>query len=250
MKPITVITTSRRPNYYSKFVYETERKIGKYIEQYIVFVNDSTLKQQYNLLKIEFDKVNVVFAPDNYLFKKGFDSAYNLLLSQVKTKFAWMLFDTDEVILNNNSEFERIIESDYNYIGIQTHMQRGDSTEYKYQLYDPKLVRWVGAVHENQIFNGEIKSIDIDSNAMSVKHKNAIDIDNESIKKTEDGFIIIEKHPEGSDSFNRNLLYEALTYRIVHENLYHKYRGWFVRHYEINKEVVDWYYQKALEKWG
>ncbi len=47
----------------------------------------------------------------------------------------------------------------------------------------------------------------------------------------------------------RNLLYEGLTYRIVHEHLQHRYRGWFLRHYEINKEIVNWYYNRAVEKW-
>jgi len=80
---------------------------------------------------------------------------------------------------------------------------------------------------------------------------NALDpASNEELEKTADGFIILKKTEEGTDSDLRNLLYETLTWRIVHENGRQQHRGWFLRHYEINHEVVDWYYHRAKQKYN
>lgn len=248
-KPITVISTTRRPEQYKQFLLNIERELGEFIESYLGFTNDLSTKESYKALKSEFPKLKIVYAPDNFIFKNGFDKTYNLLLNKVSTEYAWMLFDVDEVIVSDKSKFAESINGFYNYVGIPTHMQRGDSLEVKYQLYKTNLIRWEGAVHENQAFLGEVKSIDLPDTVIKVLHKNAVDTESSNLKKTDDGFIILERTTEGSDSDKRNMLYEGLTYRIVYEGLPHRYRGWFIRHYEINKEIIDWYYGRAIEKW-
>jgi hypothetical protein len=83
---------------------------------------------------------------------------------------------------------------------------------------------------------------------MKVQHRNAIDSKSQNLKKNPEGFIILEKTEEGTDSDERNLLYETLTWKIVNENGRHDNPAWFRRHYEINSQVVDWYYLRAKER--
>lgn len=250
MKKITVVTTTRRPDKYEKFVENTIKTVGKPIEGFIGFCNDIGLKPLYKKIEHENPMVKMIYAPDNYIFKNGFAKTYNMLLKQVKTELAWMLFDVDEVIIEDYDKFIEILGSFHNYYGIRTHMKRGDSWEDKFQLFDPNVIRWDGYVHENQIGMGELKSIIFPDNVIKVIHNNIVDTESANLEKTEDGFIILKKTEEGTDSDRRNLLYEGLTYRIVHENLHHKFRGWFLKHYEINKEVIDEYYKRAVQKWG
>ena len=126
-------------------------------------------------------------------------------------------------------------------------MARGDSREIKYQLYKKNIGNWVGMIHENFEFYSQPTLYDLLS--LKVYHKNALDNFSKNLKKTFDGFIILEDCDENSDSYKRNLLYESLTYRIIHENLPHKYRGYLLKHYEINKTIIDKYYQKAINLW-
>lgn len=250
MKKISIISTTRRPQKYREFVEHIEAELGEFIESYISFVNDYRLRDEYKIIESQFSKVKIIYAPDNFLFKNGFDRVYNMLLKQVKTDYAWMLFDVDKVEVKDKKKFSDALSGFYNYIGIQTHMQRGDSLEIKYQLYKPDLLRWEGAVHENQVFLGDVKQIDLSPDIISIKHLNVVDSESSKLNKTDDGFIILEKTEEGTDSDKRNLLYESLAYRIVHENLPHRYRGWFLRHYFINKRIIDWYYSRAVKLWG
>lgn len=250
MKKITIVSTTRRPDKYEQFIKNSSKVLGKYLDGFIGFCNDISLKPLYKKIEYENPKVKMIYAPDNFIFKNGFAKVYNTLLKQVNTELAWMLFDVDEIIIEDYDKFNEILGSFHNYYGIKTHMKRGDSWEYKYQLFNPKSVRWEGHVHENQVILSEIKVIDFPENVVKVIHNNIVDTESVNLKKTDDGFLILEKTTEGSDSDQRNLLYEALTYRIIHENLFHKYRGWFVRHYEINKEIVDWYYERAKKLWG
>lgn len=249
MKKITIVSTTRRPEKYEKFIENTLKVVGKPIEGFIGFCNDKELVPAYKEINKKYPNLKMIYAPDNFIFKNGFAKVYNMLLKQVKTELAWMLFDVDEIVIEDYDLFIEILGSFHNYYGIKTHMKRGDSWELKYQLFDPTIIRWEGHVHENQMGIEELKTINFPDKATKVIHNNIVDTESSNLKKTDDGFLILEKTTEGSDSDKRNLLYEGLTYRIVHENLQHKFRGWFLRHYQINKEIIDWYYERAKEIW-
>lgn len=218
------------------------------IDNYICFVNNPNVLNEYKDIKKKFDKVKVIIGEPNFIYKKGFDGVYNMLQKLNKSKFNLILFDSDEVIINK----EKLI-SDLNknidVYGFPVYMERGDSQEIKYQLYkNDNLLSWFGAVHENQKFNRQPTILEIDS--INVKHKNAMDKFSKEIKKNSNGMIILEKAEKNSDSYNRDILYETLTWRIVNENLPHQNRNWFLKHYEINKDVIDYYAKEANEKFN
>jgi len=279
---ITIVSMSRRPDLYRDFVKQAESKMGSLIDNYLVFVNDPNFLPFYKNLEASSSKVKVYSAPEDFVYKHGHDKVYNFLESKVQSTFILKLFDTDEIVVNSKLLEEEIKKTNLDIYGMKTWMQRGDVWEVKYQLYRKGVLRWSGLVHENQesptgrpmmfwpgppeitkstepslsgkpdsihlvpddgkspiwIFQGALENL-------KILHHNALDTFSSNLKKTDDGFIILEKTPEGTDSDRRNLLYESLAWRIVNEDLPHSAKGWFQRHYQINKEVIDWYYDRA-----
>lgn len=241
---ISLITASRRPKMFFNLIDSLEKQIGDLIDNYICFVNNSNLIAEY---KNTFHKIKIISAPHNYIFQNGFDSVYNLLQKANKSKYNLILFDCDIVTIDKE-KFIEDLNKDADVYAFKMYMARGDALETKYQLYkNDNLLEWKGVVHENQQWKRQPKVLEITS--LSVEHQNAIDNFSKNMKKDANGMIILEKVDENSDSFERNMLYESLAYRIVNENLYHQNRHWFDAHYKLNKEVIDWYYGKALERY-
>lgn len=243
---ITVVSMSRRPEKYREFVTSLEASMGSLIEEYIVFVNDDSIKERYKELKRDISKVHYLFGDAGWVFRHGHDFVYNTLAGYVKSEYILKLFDTDKVEVDLKL-FQEELALRKDLYGMETYMQRGNVTEMKYQLYKYGIFKYVGSVHEN--LETDQKYSTFDSRALRVWHYNALDEASVHLNKTPDGFIILEQLPPGSDSFERNLLYESLAYRIVHENLNHQNRQWFLRHYTINKDAIDYYYEKAIERW-
>ena len=100
-----------------------------------------------------------------------------------------------------------------------------------------------GLCHEIMNFNRQPKIIP--TTAIKIIHNNALDKTSQNIKKSPDGFPILEKAEEGSDSEKRNLLYEALVYRIVNEGGKHAHKQWYEGYYKVNKAIIDEYNEKA-----
>ncbi len=248
---ITLCSMSRRFSGYQKLVEQFEETIPEIIKQYIVFVNDDSLKSLYKSLENQNKKIKCVFAKEDFVFKNGHDKVYNMLSSIASTDWILKLFDSDKIEINKElfkKEFEEAQKKNVNIFGIPTYMQRGDSHEIKYQLYKKSVAEYKDCVHENLIFNQQPIAYDLKS--LSVIHENAIDEKSKNLKKDEEGFIILEKTEEGTDSDLRNLLYEQFTWRIVHGELNHQYKAWFDKHYQKNKELVDWYYERAKQKYN
>lgn len=242
---ISLLTASRRFEGYKNLVKQLESLIPELIEKYIVMVDDSDVLPLYRELKKEINKIIIMPVPYNWIYKNGFDTLYNDLMKAAKTEYCWMLFDCDEVQMDVD-QFKEDFEQQPDIFGYPTHMERGDALETKYQLFkNDGLFSWFGVLHENQKFNIQPKAINI--NSVKILHHNAVDHFSQNLKKTSDGFLILEKTEEGTDSDKRNLLYESLAWKIVNEGARHDYVGWFKRHYEINKEVIDWYHNRALE---
>ncbi len=247
---ITIVSMSRRFDGYMKLIEQFESIIPEIIEQYIVFVNDNQIKSLYKSLENQNKKVKCIFAKEDFVFKNGHDTVYNYLDSLAQTNWILKLFDTDRIELNSQEfiqEFETFNKETIIF-GIPTYMQRGDVWETKYQLYKKGNTIWKDCVHENLLFNTEPKAYDLKS--FKVYHENAIDDISKNLKKDNEGFIILEKTEEGSDSDNRNLLYEYFTWKIVHGEFTHQHKQWFDKHYSKNKELIDWYYNRAKEKYN
>ena len=240
---------SRRFEKYKLFVESLEKTLSNLIIQYRVFINNTNTNYLYQEFEKENSKVKVYLAPEDFVFKNGHALVYNYLEKNISSDYIVKLFDSDEISISDYDLFIKELDEDFDIGGMSTYMERGNSQEIKYQMYRPNILKWVGHLHENQeikIQNPKVKNLKY----LSVYHHNALDTDSRILEKTEDGFIILTKNEdETSDSFQRNMLYEALTYRIIHENLYHPHIGWYKRHYEINKDVITFYYKKAKEKY-
>jgi hypothetical protein len=251
MNKISVVSMSRRFEGYCKLVEQFENIIPNFIEQYIVFVNDDKLKSLYKSLENQNKKVKCVFANENFVFKNGHSVVYNYLDSLVQSEWILKLFDTDRIELDIElfkKEFEKSQEKNVNIFGIPTFMQRGEVWENKYQLYKKGIANWHDAVHENLIPNVQLISYDLKS--FKVYHENSLDNNSKNLKKDNEGFLILEKTEEGTDSDNRNLLYEFFSWKIVHGELNHQHKQWFDTHYSKNKNLIDWYYERAKKKYN
>lgn len=246
MKNITVVSAVRRPEMYKNVVDSLESQIGDIITGYIVFNNSGALKQQFKDIFGSNSKVRVINAPDSYILRNGFDSVYNTLMNAAsKDDYILMAFDTDTFEINKD-EFYKDLEKDKDVYGFKMYMQRGDVWETKYQLFkNDDLLKWFGIVHENIVYNRQPDLLEITS--LRVIHNNALDKSSKELKKTDNGFIILEPTEPGSDSDFRNMLYESLTWQIVNENGRHMHKNWFIEHYRINKELIDDYHNRAKE---
>lgn len=239
---------SRRFSRYQSFVENLELQLSPEIKEYIVFVNDKELIPLYKELELHNCKIRVEQASNDFVFRSGHDTIYNYLESISDTKYILKLFDTDTVEVNKDL-FLKELEKDADIYGIDTYMERGEVWEKKYQLYKKGIFKWYGVVHENQHFLIQNPKVE---NLLGIKvfHRNSIDSESRNLKKTSDGFIILESTKDGSDSDNRNLLYEYFSYIIANENARHDNLNWFKRHYEINKTLIDEYYKRAKEKYN
>ena len=245
---LSTISASRRPTGYLNLVKQLEEKLSDYIVEYLCFIDDVKLKPEYDKIKEQYPKVKIILAQENYIWKNGWDSVYNLLIKSSKGLICWMIFDSDEIILDNS---ERFIDDLYDgeLFGINTKMQRGNVFENKFQLfYNNGNIKYFGLVHENQIFMNHSPKIKI-LNSIRINHNNALDKNSKELKKTEDGIPILEIEEEGTDGYNRNLLYEGLTWKVVNQNGRQQNRDYLIRYYNVNKEVIDEYYKRAVEKW-
>jgi len=246
---ITIITASRRPKGYLNLVKQLEENIPDIILEYLCFIDNKELQLEYNKIRTLYPKVKIILAESNFIFKKGWDSVYNLLTKYSKGEYCWQLFDSDEIIFYDKKQFKIDINEEYDLFGIPTLMQRGNSNENKFQLYkNDGLLYWYGLVHENQMFlrNPNIKII----NSIKINHNNALDNNSKKMKKTEQGIPIIEMEEEGTDGYLRNLLYESLVFEIVNNNGRHKNKEYLIKYYNVNKSVIDTYYKLAVAKWG
>ncbi len=246
---ITVVSMSRRTELYQKFILDIESKIGHLIKEYIVFVNDPNIFPFYKNLQNTNNKINVISASEDFIYKYGHDKVYNYLESKVTSQYILKLFDTDLVEINV-PEFEKELALEKDLYGILTYMVRGDSWEQKYQLYKSGLFQWEGCVHENlELLDKTTQISQYDLKSFQVFHKNALDKESKELKKTPDGFIILEKTEEGSDSDRRNMLYEYLGFLISSGQVDHKYKGWFEKHYFYNKSIIDLYVARVKERY-
>jgi hypothetical protein len=247
---ISVVSMSRRPVLYKQFVQSMEEQMGTLVLEYLVFVNDKSIYSDYKQLEREFpNKLRVISTEEDFVFKYGHDMVYNFLDKQAKGDYILKLFDTDRIEIDFPT-LQKEIESQADIYGIPTYMQRGDVWETKYQLYKKGVLTWFGLVHENQHFNlGNQNLVHVILKGMKVYHENALDPESAKLEK-KNGFIILQKTQEGSDSDSRNLLYETLTWKIVNENGRHDSRQWFVEHYQLNKEIIDDYAFRANKKYN
>jgi hypothetical protein len=243
---ISVITATRRPEEYLKMVENIEAKMGELVSEYIAFTNDSSQRQMYSEIKNKNPKIKIISAADNYIYMNGFDSLYNLLIKIAKDKYLLQIFDVDSVEVDLE-QFKKDLEEDKDMYGFKMYMQRGDVWETKFQLWKRDLLTWYGLVHENQQFVRQPNIKEISS--FKVIHSNARDNKSLNLNKTTDGFIILEKTEIGTDSDSRNMLYESLAWKIVNDNGRHMNKQWFQRHYDINKDVIEWYHQRAKLQW-
>jgi hypothetical protein len=246
---VSVLSATRRPQEYEKMVLQVENEMGDIIQEYLAFVNNDNVRAEFKEIALRISKVRIVNAPENYIYRNGFDSIYNTLMKAAKGSHVLMIFDSDEIIVNVDI-LRQELESDFDIFGFQMYMQRGDSWETKYQLYrNDGLVRWFGLVHENQQFSREPKMKQLPKDVLHVLHMNARDNESKTLQK-KDGIIVLEKTEEGTDSDERNLLYESLTWKIIHENGRHLHKPWFEKHYAINQTIIDEYHQRAVARWG
>lgn len=246
---VTIVSMSRRPDMYRDFVENVEKTMGSLVDAYFVFVNDPQLLPFYKAFELKQGKIKVFNAPEDFVFKYGHDTVYNYLEKQVQTPYILKLFDTDTIEVDPKL-LEEELKSGFEVYGMETYMERGDVWEVKYQLYKKGVLEWFGLVHENQHYKDKstVHKAEI-LRGLKVYHHNALDQESAKLEKNAEGFIILQKTTEGTDSDRRNLLYETLTWKIVHENGRHDNAGWFHRHYHFNKEIVDWYYERARKKY-
>lgn len=246
---ITAITVTKRPDQFERLVQEIG-KINCVNEVFALVAEKDDIHKQFSEIK---NRVNTIYsddffklikAPFDFLFKNGFDSAYNLLAKKAKNDIILTLTDSDYIEEINNDLFENEIK-DVKCGIVNIYMQRGDSEEKKALIYNRNYCNWYGVVHENLMSKTQIETKEITS--LKLNHKNAKDDFSKNVKKNEQGFIILEKLSPGSDSYNRNVIYEYHTYMIVNNNARQINRDWFFQHYEINKEAVDYYYNEAIK---
>lgn len=245
---ITIVSMSRRPEKYRSFVQHTETVLGSLIKQYLVFTNDPQTYPFYKNLELENPKIKVINGPEDFVYRYGHDTVYNYLEQLVETPYILKIFDTDIIEVNLELfKAELLTDPSPDILGMETYMERGDVTETKFQLYRKGILKWYGLVHENQHFEQPSVYSKTTPN-LKVYHHNALDPESAVLEKNAEGFILLKKTIEGSDSDLRNLLYETLTWKIVHERGRQDNAGWFHKHYEFNREIVDWYYHRAKKK--
>ena len=244
---LTLITTTRRLNGFNNLINQLEEKLGDLFVEYRAFVNTKESVDEYKKIQTKNNKIKIILAPEDYIYKQGFDKVYNILGSNIKSKYVIILFDTDTIDLIDKNKLVEELNQDCDIYSFKMYMQRGNVWEDKFQIYKPEKMQWFGLVHENQQFYSQPKVGKIES--LKILHNNALDNTSKNLKKNEQGFIILEKTEDGTDSDNRNLLYEYLTWQIVNNNGRHLHKEWFKKHYEYNKEVIDWYYERAKQKY-
>lgn len=245
---LTLITTTRRPQGFKNLIVQLEEKLGDLFDEYRGFVNTPEQIDEYKKIQKEHDKAKIIYAPEDYIYKNGFDKVYNLLGTNIKSDYVIILFDTDEVDVIDRGLLIQELNQDCDIYSFKMYMERGDVWEDKFQIYKPEKMQWFGLVHENQQFYKQPKVGNI--TAMKVRHNNAVDKSSKELKKNNEGFIILEKTEEGTDSDKRNMLYETLAWKIVNQNGRHLHKQWFEKHYQLNKEVIDWYYERAKKKYN
>jgi len=243
---ISIITVTRRPEGYKNMVESIEKQIGGLVDRYLAFTNNLQTQEQYKAIEAENSKVKIFYGKENFIYKSGFDTVYNFLHTKVPPEnWIFIAVDVDQIEINKE-QLEKDMATDPDMMSIQMYMQRGDVWETKNLFYKANnLFQWYGLVHEIMNFNRQPKIIP--TTAIKIIHKNALDKTSQDIKKSPDGFPILEKAEIGSDSEKRNLLYESLVYRIVNEGGRHAHKQWYDRYYQINKEVIDYYNEKAKE---
>jgi len=244
----SILTASRRPEGYLNLVRQLEEKLSNYVVEYLCFIDKAELKPEYDKIKEQYPKVKIILAQENYIWKNGWDSVYNLLIKSSKAVMCWLLFDSDEIVLDNTEQFIHDLY-DGELFGINTKMQRGNVFENKFQLfYNNGNIKYFGIVHENQVFLKHSPNIVV-LNSIRINHNNALDKNSKELKKTEDGIPILEMEEEGTDGYNRNVLYEGLTWKVVNQNGRQQNRDYLIRYYNVNKDIIDEYYKIASEKW-
>lgn len=249
---ITIVSMSRRTEMYRDFVEQVEKSMGNLVSAYFVFVNDPILLPFYKALEQKNSKVRVFNAPVDFVYRYGHDTVYNYLEKGIQTPYILKLFDTDTIevdakLLEEELKATFLGVQGFDIYGMETYMERGNVWETKYQLYKTNFLTWYGLVHENQHFKTPHQSSKT-LKSLKVYHHNALDPESAKLEKNAEGFIILKKTQEDSDSDRRNMLYETLTWKIVNEGGRHDNPGWFKQHYSFNKEVVDWYYDRARKK--
>jgi hypothetical protein len=246
---ISILTATRRPDGYIKMVDDIESKLSDVVTEYVAFVNDIKLKPLFREIQKHNSKIKIIYAKDDFIFRNGFDSVYNSLMKAAKSKYVLMVFDADEIVVDKDKLIKEL-DKDLDIYTFQMYMQRGNVWENKIQLYKREgVLQWFGLVHENQKFLKQPSHGILDKDVFYIMHYNARDKNSQELKKTNDGFIILEETEDGTDSDIRNILYESLTWKIVNENGRHMHKPWFEKHYEINKDMIDKYYQKAKNLW-
>ena len=244
---LSILTATRRPEEYLNMVQRVESAMGDLITEYIAFVNNDNVKDEFRHINKDHEKITVMFAPENFLYKQGFDTVYNTLMKRAKSEYVCMIFDADTIEINYEQFVKDLAEKKDAYT-FQMYMERGNVWEKKLQLYkNDNLLKWFGLVHENQMFQRQPEVKDIDS--LKILHYNARDEKSKNLHY-KDNFIILERTEEGTDSDRRNLLYEGLAWKIVNENGRHMNKAWFEKHYTINKDVIDWYHERAEKIWA
>ena len=246
-KKISLILASRRPSGFKNLVDQLEEKLPEFMLEYIAFNNDPNLKSEFEAIKAQNPKIKVLNAGEDFIFRMGFDTVYNTLMKAAKGEYCLILFDCDEIEVDKE-KFLQFFSIQADVYFFKMFMQRGQVEEKKFQLFKKDILKWVGAVHENQAYSRNPNILELEG--FRVNHNNAQDDSSKVLAKDPEGFIILEKTEEGTDSDKRNLLYEGLAYRIIHENLPHFNKNWFIEHYKRNKAVIDWYYERANQLWG
>jgi hypothetical protein len=243
---ISIITVTKRREGYKSMVESIEKQTGGLVDRYIAFTNNLQTHDAYKAIEAENSKVKIFYGKENFIYKSGFDTVYNFLHTKVPPEnWIFVAVDVDNIEINKE-QLEKDIATDPDMMSIQMYMQRGNVWETKNLFYKANnLFQWHGLVHEIMNFNRQPKIIP--TTAIKIIHNNALDKTSQEIKKSQDGFPILEKAEEGSDSEKRNLLYESLVYRIVNEGGRHAHKQWYDRYYQINKEVIDYYNEKAKE---
>ena len=97
LQNITIVSMSRRPKLYNNFICSLEEQIGSLIKQYIVFVNDQDILQDYKNLEILNSKIKVLNAPEDFVFKNqdlqtGYPVAYQMT---PVSDMPWELYTAD-----------------------------------------------------------------------------------------------------------------------------------------------------------
>lgn len=246
---ITLISASKRVNDCFNMLDNAYKLMPNTLNESIILVagNEELHNQYKEKIQKNFKNCKIICAKEDFYFRKGFDTGYNLLNKAANNKFILALCDSDVLTVNENKLIEDLNEDLDYYLG-EIFMERGEATEKKYLLYKKESSNWYGLVHENLQLKPDSKGKEITS--FSIKHLNAKDKFSKNLKKTDDGFIILERPDVDSDSYQRNLIYEYLAYLIANKNGRHLFQGWFKRHYEINKELIDEYYNIAKEKYN